>query len=214
MPRTSSEWVVSDLSTVGPASLAANGDVQGNRARIAETGIKKDEATSIQSTARQIVPQTHVFELDRRKSIEARPSTTTRSRRQSNATLRPLDIGAAAAEGSSSAAALPLCRSPTASTKGARPAEEARHARRLSMRGPWFCSPLTLLTTAMAAICLFVIVSSFITRQKDIKGCRMSYMRPSFVQLSDFDTEHTRFASKYSLYLYREGGVDLDTKVR
>jgi len=30
-------------------------------------------------------------------------------------------------------------------------------------------------------------------------------MRPSFAKLSDFDTEHTRFASKYSVYLYREG---------
>ncbi len=42
----------------------------------------------------------------------------------------------------------------------------------------------------------------------------MSYMRPSFAKLSDFDTEHTRFASKYSVYLYREGMVDEDTKVR
>jgi len=30
-------------------------------------------------------------------------------------------------------------------------------------------------------------------------------MRPSFAKLTDFDTEHTRFASKYSVYLYREG---------
>jgi hypothetical protein len=38
-------------------------------------------------------------------------------------------------------------------------------------------------------------------------------MRPSFAKLSDFDTEHTRFASKYSTYLYREGLIDEDTKV-
>ena len=42
----------------------------------------------------------------------------------------------------------------------------------------------------------------------------MSYMRPAFTRFSDFDTEHTRFASKYSLYLYREGGVDEDTRVK
>lgn len=43
----------------------------------------------------------------------------------------------------------------------------------------------------------------------------MSYMRPSYARLNDFDTEHTRFASKYSLYLYREQGImDHDTKVR
>jgi glycosylphosphatidylinositol deacylase len=41
----------------------------------------------------------------------------------------------------------------------------------------------------------------------------MSYMRPSFAKLTDFDTEHTRFASKYSIYLYREGLIDEDTKV-
>ena len=37
-------------------------------------------------------------------------------------------------------------------------------------------------------------------------------MRPAYAKFSDFDTEHTRFASKYSLYLYREGGVDEDTR--
>lgn len=42
----------------------------------------------------------------------------------------------------------------------------------------------------------------------------MSYMMPSFARFSDFDTEYTRFASKYSLYLYREGGVDEDTRVK
>lgn len=42
----------------------------------------------------------------------------------------------------------------------------------------------------------------------------MSYMRPAFAKFPDFDTEHTRFASKYSLYLYREGGIDEDTRVR
>ena len=42
----------------------------------------------------------------------------------------------------------------------------------------------------------------------------MSYMRPSYARLNDFDTEHTRFASKYSLYLYREQGIDDDAKVR
>ena len=42
----------------------------------------------------------------------------------------------------------------------------------------------------------------------------MSYMRAMFAPFSDFDTEHTRFASKYSLYLYREGGVDEDTRVK
>lgn len=41
----------------------------------------------------------------------------------------------------------------------------------------------------------------------------MSYMRPSYVHFTDFDTEHTRFATKYSLYLYREQGFDDENKV-
>lgn len=42
----------------------------------------------------------------------------------------------------------------------------------------------------------------------------MSYMRAAFAKFDDFDTEHTRFATKYSLYLYREGGIDEDTRVK
>ncbi|RYP37245.1 hypothetical protein DL767_003064 [Monosporascus sp. MG133] len=32
-------------------------------------------------------------------------------------------------------------------------------------------------------------------------------------EFNDFDTEHTRFASKYSLYLYREDGISYDGKI-
>jgi len=65
----------------------------------------------------------------------------------------------------------------------------------------------------MAAALLFMIAQSFLTRQLDPNGCAMSYMRTSFVRFPDFDTEHTRFASKYSLYLYRELEIDEDTRV-
>jgi len=41
----------------------------------------------------------------------------------------------------------------------------------------------------------------------------MSYMASSFIKFGDFDTEHTRFATKYSLHLYRELGVDEDPRV-
>lgn len=88
----------------------------------------------------------------------------------------------------------------------------ARPPRR-RLRSPWSCSLPTLLTTAVSSIFLFIIVHSFITRQIDAKGCRMSYMRPAFAKLEGFDTEHTRFASKYSVYLYREGGIDEDPEV-
>lgn len=89
---------------------------------------------------------------------------------------------------------------------------EGHSRRRLRLRNPWACSLLTLGTTLLASLILLVIVQSFLTRQLDPKGCNMSYMRPSFVRFSDFDTEHTRFATKYSLYLYREQGIDEDTR--
>ncbi|CAM0137839.1 unnamed protein product [Umbelopsis sp. WA50703] len=50
---------------------------------------------------------------------------------------------------------------------------------------------------------------SFTNYQRDPKGCQASYMRPSFVKQSNFDSEMTRFAGKYTLYLYREKATDL-----
>ncbi|KAK0276000.1 GPI inositol deacylase [Friedmanniomyces endolithicus] len=91
---------------------------------------------------------------------------------------------------------------------------ERHSSQRGRMRGPWACSLLTLATTACSIILLATIVRSYLTLQMDPKGCAMSFMRPAFAPFADFDTEHTRFASKYSLYLYREGGVDEDTRVK
>ena len=91
------------------------------------------------------------------------------------------------------------------------PHSQRRQAR---LRSPWSCSLLTTLVTIFAAMLSVVIARSFCTRQQDPKGAAMSYMRPSFVKFSEFDTEHTRFASKYSLYMYREAGIDEDTRVR
>jgi len=60
---------------------------------------------------------------------------------------------------------------------------------------------------------LGLVAHSFLNLQRDAKGCRMSFMYPSYAKLSDFDTEHTRFATKYSLYLYREQKMDLSMEV-
>ena len=89
---------------------------------------------------------------------------------------------------------------------------EARTRRRSKARNPWACSLLTITTTFLSLLFLLSIFHSFTTRQLDPKGCEMCMMSPAYAKLSDFDTEHTRFASKYSLYLYREGGIDEDTK--
>lgn len=86
-------------------------------------------------------------------------------------------------------------------------------APRTRSRNPWSIKALTVVTFLVGIVFLGVIVESLVTRQLDPKGCRMSYMRPSYARLNDFDTEHTRFASKYSLYLYREQGIDEDVRV-
>lgn len=90
---------------------------------------------------------------------------------------------------------------------------EAQTRRRSRARNPWASSLLTITTTFLSLVFLLSVLHSFSKRQLDPKGCEMCMMSPAYAKLSDFDTEHTRFASKYSLYLYREGGIDEDTKV-
>lgn len=86
--------------------------------------------------------------------------------------------------------------------------------KRLRLRNPWKCSLSVFLATLLGLASLALMAKSFLTQQLDIKGCEMSYMRPAFAKFDHFDTEHTRFADKYSLYLYREGGIDDDFRVK
>ena len=86
-------------------------------------------------------------------------------------------------------------------------------SRRRSRLRLWACSWHTLGTTLLGFTLLLLMARSFLTRQLDTKGCEMSYMRPAYAKFDDFDTEYTRFATKYSLYLYREGGIDGDNRV-
>ena len=86
-------------------------------------------------------------------------------------------------------------------------------ARSARLRNPWAASWLSLGTLAVAATLLLALYQSVTQRQVDMKGGSMSYMASSFVRFNDFDTEHTRFATKYSLYMYRELGVDEDPRV-
>lgn len=90
---------------------------------------------------------------------------------------------------------------------------DARARQNLRIRSPWSCSLLTLTTTLSAFSLMLYILHSFATRQLDSKGCDMYYTSSMFYRFADFDTEHTRFASKYSLHLYREIGYDEDYKV-
>ncbi|KAF4926793.1 GPI inositol-deacylase [Colletotrichum viniferum] len=101
-----------------------------------------------------------------------------------------------------------------ASTTTENMAEMRFTSRRSRFRGPWSITILALAVTVLGITLLCAILNSSWTRQLDAKGCRMSYMRPTYIRLRDFDTEHTRFATKYSLYLYREQGVDDERKLR
>ncbi|KAJ1959264.1 GPI inositol deacylase, partial [Dipsacomyces acuminosporus] len=60
---------------------------------------------------------------------------------------------------------------------------------------------VTLLIGAIAA-------HSYFNGQPDVANCGMSYSRPQFIEQTRFDKSWTRFADKYKLYLYREGGYD------
>ncbi|KAF1992557.1 PGAP1-domain-containing protein [Aulographum hederae CBS 113979] len=91
---------------------------------------------------------------------------------------------------------------------------ENQSRKRARMRNPWAISLLTLLTLVASAVLLTSIGQSFVTRQLDPKGAAMSRMASSYVHFVGFDAEHTRFASKYSLYLYRELGIDEDQRVK
>lgn len=155
--------------------------------------------------------------LDRRRSSDKR-SGPARSRRSSNVNWKPSELRDASidspsriAHSTSSPALLPANGAPA---KEMDKDQESRFiGRRPRLRSPWAITFTTLITSILGIAFLVAVLHSSVTRQLDPKGCRMSYMRPGYARLSDFDTEHTRFASKYSLYLYREQGVEHGTKV-
>ncbi|KAH7084204.1 PGAP1-like protein-domain-containing protein [Paraphoma chrysanthemicola] len=85
---------------------------------------------------------------------------------------------------------------------------------RQRLRNPWAWSPYTLVVALAGLAALALMLQSFLTKQVDVKGCEMAYMRPMYSKCDEFDTEHTRFAGKYSLYLYREWGIDEEFTVK
>lgn len=60
---------------------------------------------------------------------------------------------------------------------------------------------------------IYIMLDSFQHHQRDVSGCEESYMRPQYIKQTGFDSEMTRFAGKYGLYLYREKGVDFTDQV-
>ena len=82
-------------------------------------------------------------------------------------------------------------------------------------RNPWSFSLITIASLVAATGLIFCIFQSFTTAQLDPKGADMSWMASGFHKFDEFDTEHTPFATKYSLHLYKELGInDDDDKVK
>ncbi|OBT84659.1 hypothetical protein VE02_07076 [Pseudogymnoascus sp. 03VT05] len=172
---------------------------------------RRDNGETIDAPSRLGVNQHIRRSFESRNSIDV--TDTARSRRPSNTIWKPGETRNGSVTKNGSAKSGLVAVPPTeVINDGKMPPHFV--ARRTKFRSPWSNSPTTFAVTLLAILSMFMIFYSFTTRQLDSKGCRMSYMRPAFAKLKDFDTEHTRFASKYSVYLYREATVDEDTKVK
>lgn len=60
---------------------------------------------------------------------------------------------------------------------------------------------------ALVGVVLFSVTAHLFAQTRDgadSPGCRQVSMGPSYARIRAFDDSHTKFASKYSLYLYRE----------
>ncbi|KAK2758383.1 GPI inositol deacylase [Arachnomyces sp. PD_36] len=137
-------------------------------------------------------------DYDRRRESES----SDRSRNQDSKTNCSTQVPAPNGNGSSTM--IPL-HSQRLAVDGSQKLHKLRWSH---VRNPWTCTLSTLATTALALLVLLSIIHSYATRQVDTTGCTVPMMNPAFIKLLGFDNEHTRFASKYGLYLYREGGVD------
>jgi glycosylphosphatidylinositol deacylase len=171
------------------------------------------------------VPSQAAKKLDPRQTPASRPSSA-RSRRSGNFNWKPSQPRNGLVEKHAPGSAARASSTSLLDTGDSAAAEELQNSDgmekavgsnptvpRPRSRNPWTITALTAATFLVGIVLLGIIVESLVTRQLDPKGCRMSYMRPSYARLNEFDTEHTRFASKYSLYLYREQGIDEDVKV-
>lgn len=145
-------------------------------------------------------------------STTSRGSMDTKRDADGAATPRSKNAWTRSSKGSSEKELAEMSLSAKELNRGSSREEETRQ--RIRMRNPWSISWPTLSVVVLACILLLTIIRSFLTRQLDPKGCRMSYMRSAFVHFPEFDTEHTRFATKYNLHLYREVGVDDDARVK
>lgn len=211
--RSSGSAAEDDGDDQAPSSADATSSLEGTGGKLS----RKSDQIAIPTKTSSLEAKSHIIEdLDRRKSTDKRP--VTRSRRPSNTNWKPGGHRDGSVESEKAALESTVITVPAAEAEGEgvvadKMPDSRSNPRRSRFRNPWSTSLFTFITTALAIISLIIITHSFVTRQLDQKGALMSYTSPGYAKLVDFDTEHSRFASKYSVYLYRETGVDEDTKV-
>lgn len=66
-----------------------------------------------------------------------------------------------------------------------------------------------IVTTGLLLMFLITYLYNYQLLGSDVPGCRPVRMGPSYARILGFDERFTKYASKYSLYLYREQGKDL-----
>jgi GPI inositol-deacylase len=91
-------------------------------------------------------------------------------------------------------------------------AQPGRPPSRSRNPNPWSGSLLTLSLASLGIFLILSIMYSFTNRDLGADGCDVPVMSPTYIRMVGFDAEHTHFASKYNLYLYREEGVDSYTE--
>lgn len=161
--------------------------------------------------------QSYDFRQSDRPQNSGTRSTSARSRRpSSNVNWRSSHSRDGSTEKAAAASHLaPATLSPDyPGIESERTTSSRRRSRQPRSWNPWSISLLTLFTTIAGIGLLLAVLYSSVNLHCDPKGCRMSWMSPSYAKFNDFDTEHTRFATKYSLYLYREQGFDNGPKIK
>lgn len=65
-------------------------------------------------------------------------------------------------------------------------------------------------TILLGGLIILLTLKSYTSKLNgpDVPSCRVVWMYPSYIKINSFDQLHTKYASKYSIYLYREQGRD------
>lgn len=75
-----------------------------------------------------------------------------------------------------------------------------------------------LVLVLAAAACYFMYYFSWLANNSPVdispEGCEMSWMSPHYILQTEFNKSWTPLASRYSLWLYRERGINERDEVR